>query len=83
MSSLLAHGFSGSALKRRKTNEAGPFGAKHPSHEASHILLVNSLHVQLSIRHDESWSKMLETELKVWRCRLRLRGFDQRPRGVR
>ena len=37
---------------------------KRPSHEASHILLVNSLHVQLSTRHDESWNKMLEAELK-------------------
>ena len=35
MSSLLAHGFPGSTLKRRKTNEAGPSGAKRPSDEAS------------------------------------------------
>ena len=36
----------------------------HKTSDPEGTLLVKSLHVQLSIRYDESWSKMLETESK-------------------
>ena len=35
----------------------------HKTSDPKGALLVKSLHVQLSIRHDESWCKILEAEL--------------------